>query len=80
MAGLVPVYLNTIPNTPDGLRELAELPLAKTLVLVNAPVRQSVFNSSMSSSRILTTSNSDLLQDPDWWSLVSADPAQEWTW
>ncbi len=74
MAGLVPIYLNSIPNTPDGLRELAELPNARTAVLVNAPVRQTVFNSSMSSARILTTTNRDLMADPDWWSSVSNDP------
>ncbi len=76
MAGLVPIYLNNVPNTPDGLRELAELPNSRTAVLVNAPVRQTIFNSSMSTAKIFTTTNRDLMADPDWWTFVTSDPGE----
>lgn len=33
---------------------------------------------SMSSAKLLNTTDTDLLQNDDWWASVSSDPTQEW--
>ncbi len=78
IATITAYYQNTFSDSIAGLQESIESPFNTYKMFINAPVKQEVMTLGYRTYELLGVSERELIENPDFWALTTADPPYEW--